>query len=294
MNTSQKEELQALAEKIREQQLKLITYEGSIPKIELDILLHNYRRSYEILTSLETKIPEPIILPEIDNIPNADHIAKAEVSVVTDIPVEAINEESAPVAPQEEIASVPAPVVQQEVLATIPVPVEHPPMQPELIVSKIETPVIPVTAEPVSEAVIPQAGLQKERTREFVKTSKAVTASLFDETPTIAQQFSSSATVRDRYTGTNDDNSIAEKLQQDPLSDLKKSIGINEKFSFVNELFDGDLSNYNNAIDLLNNCTDLNTAIEILSGKLALQYQWSDEGSSFRQLKNLVTRRFSV
>ena len=51
------------------------------------------------------------------------------------------------------------------------------------------------------------------------------------------------------------------KLQNKPITDLAKAIGINDKFLFIKELFGGDSDLYNQTIKHLNHFTDLNEAI---------------------------------
>ncbi|MFM7838334.1 MAG: hypothetical protein ACKO6K_02110, partial [Chitinophagaceae bacterium] len=46
---------------------------------------------------------------------------------------------------------------------------------------------------------------------------------------------------------------VAEVLQETPVRDLKKAIGINDRFTFINELFHGDEQVFEKSIRTLNN-----------------------------------------
>ena len=46
--------------------------------------------------------------------------------------------------------------------------------------------------------------------------------------------------------------SIAERMQKSSISNIREAIGINEKFLFINELFNGDLGRYNKILDDIN------------------------------------------
>ena len=81
-------------------------------------------------------------------------------------------------------------------------------------------------------------------------------------------------------------------MQHSPVSDLKKFIGINDKFAFINELFEGNLSSYNEAIERLNQSKDLNDALDYFEKALHQKYSWNSENATTQHLRNLVERRF--
>ncbi len=85
--------------------------------------------------------------------------------------------------------------------------------------------------------------------------------------------------------------SVAEKLQHNKISDLKSAIGINEKFQFINELFEGNMKEYTVAVDQVNS---FSTHAEAESYLANLQdiYKWEDENSIVGNFKELVQRRF--
>ena len=60
------------------------------------------------------------------------------------------------------------------------------------------------------------------------------------------------------------------------MKDLKDAIGINEKFLFINELFDGNLQDYSEALNKLNAFENLQSAENIFSVDLVTRYSWGD------------------
>jgi len=284
-----KQELRNLMEAINEQQQQVLSHQGKIPQIEMDILMGNIRTVYERLTELNKteELHHPISIPvqyPVESIHPEELIAAATIPVFEE--KEIVPEVTEPVSAFEEVT--------ESLNAIATNVVAH--VQPEVIVAMVETPVVEVKNEIITEAVLPQAAIAKERAREFSKPSAKIsaTASLFDDAPTIAGQFQGAPTVREKIAGTQEDKSIAEKLQHHPVSDLKKSIGINEKFAFINELFDGDLDGYNSAIEQLNNAGNIQEATGILNNQLSEKYNWSNDGLSFMQLKHLIERRFTA
>ncbi len=92
--------------------------------------------------------------------------------------------------------------------------------------------------------------------------------------------------------GSKDEPSVADSLQKSQIVELRQAIGINEKFQFVNELFNGDLRRYNSAINELNSFTNLDGAKTYLF-ELRVEYQWADDNLALLKLNELLERRFS-
>jgi len=87
------------------------------------------------------------------------------------------------------------------------------------------------------------------------------------------------------------DESVREKIQHNKITDLKSAIGINEKFQFINELFDGNMKEYTVAIDQLNSFSS-NTEAESYIANLEEVYKWKPDNNIADNFKELVERRF--
>ena len=84
---------------------------------------------------------------------------------------------------------------------------------------------------------------------------------------------------------------LADSLQMNGISDLREAIGINDKFLFINELFNGDLERYNKVIDELNGFSGL-SGVQTYLTELQVQYQWDEQGSAYQKLNILLERKF--
>ncbi len=95
-----------------------------------------------------------------------------------------------------------------------------------------------------------------------------------------------------RIASNKEDRSIGTRMQQQPINNLKEVIGVNEKFLFINELFNGNIQEYHQAIANLNEMEDIRTAFDYLN-KLGMEHSW-DAGRSattIEKLANYVQRR---
>jgi len=86
---------------------------------------------------------------------------------------------------------------------------------------------------------------------------------------------------------------VAHLLQEAPIKDLRKAIGINDKFVFLNELFNGDEAMYERSIKTINNFHVLQEAEYWINRELKLRLGWNDTKDAVQHFYQLVRRRFS-
>ena len=72
-------------------------------------------------------------------------------------------------------------------------------------------------------------------------------------------------------------NEISDKLSRSPISDLTKSMGINERIFTVNELFGGDSGLFNTTMQELDKLSSLEQARDYLVTNVAIEQNWSSE-----------------
>lgn len=85
---------------------------------------------------------------------------------------------------------------------------------------------------------------------------------------------------------------VPNKIQKPSIQDLTKAIGLNDKFLYANELFDGNMQEYSIAIQQLNGAGSLESAMDYFSNLQQL-YEWDMEKETVKQLIDLVDRRYS-
>jgi len=88
-----------------------------------------------------------------------------------------------------------------------------------------------------------------------------------------------------------EDNSLAAKLAKTKIENLNSVIGINEKFLFTNELFDGNTEQFLKTISDLNNCTSISEANSKLAG-ISTKRNWNQEEEPFQKFQLLLHRKY--
>lgn len=86
---------------------------------------------------------------------------------------------------------------------------------------------------------------------------------------------------------------LVEVLKESPVKDLRKAIGINDRFLFINELFRGDESMYERCIKTINNFNIYPEAEYWISRELKVKLGWNNDSETVHHFDQLVKRRFS-
>lgn len=84
--------------------------------------------------------------------------------------------------------------------------------------------------------------------------------------------------------------SLADKMENNPIADLKRAITLNQRFQFSRELFKGNNQDYEVAIDKLNNTTREDAMQQIAT--LRSKYSWSEDSSVTSDFVELIERRY--
>ncbi|CAN5116910.1 hypothetical protein BH11BAC6_BH11BAC6_12110 [soil metagenome] len=175
-------------------------------------------------------------------------------NVKDDVPASPAEEKSIPV--QE-----PAPIVP-----TPPVKIEKAPENKE--------PVKPFMAEPKIEELPTFTYQQKE---------------LYELNESMSS--GSEQTLNDRLK--TEKKELGSMLKDSPVKDLKKAIGINDRFVFIDELFRGDENMYERSIKTINGFTIFPEAEYWIQRELKTKIGWDEESPTVKHFDQLVRRRFS-
>jgi hypothetical protein len=104
--------------------------------------------------------------------------------------------------------------------------------------------------------------------------------------------------------GNNGTSSLNEKLKSDivelksalndtPVRDLRKAIGINDRYVFINQLFRGDEVMYERSLKTINGFRILPEAEYWMERELKVKLGWDENREATRHFYQLVKRRFS-
>jgi hypothetical protein len=86
---------------------------------------------------------------------------------------------------------------------------------------------------------------------------------------------------------------LSAKLGEGPVKDLRKAIGVNDRFLFISELFRGDEAMYERSIKTINSFTIWPEAEYWIKRELKTKLGWKDSDETVKQFDQLISRRFS-
>ncbi len=236
---------------------------STVPEHEIDDSMEQEKERLERnkpAVQAETIMTSEEEISHVEEKPASPAVEKTPEPIKEPEPVE--EKEPEPMAEPEPIEQ-----VEEEEAAVIELEVE----QPETMPAEKESQ--PAADEPPA----PEQDIQKTTP---VNTPPAQ-ADLFSTSP---------ETVADKLSNEKQ-KTVADRLSHDQQQNLRKFIGINEKFLLINDLFNGDLSRYNSALDELDSMPTLKGA-ETYLFELKVQNMWNDEMAAYLKLKELVGMKF--
>jgi hypothetical protein len=296
------EDITHLLNKVVEQYSRILEYDNSVPVMEVDLALKDVRDLYEAVLDLRTiseiqrrksqdsevptkAISTPVIETAAIETPNVDisvapTTAEVELDKASEIEVEAVVE------PEKTVVEIKTPVE---------IKLEESPIawQKTFDASDSKDAVVAAPAETIPAAVVsPKVDLLQERQKDFVPTVRKIEfkpepvtvdskkESLFDKAASLYDKIAKPA-----------EKTVATQASQNPISNIKSSIGINEKFAYLKDLFKNNMAEYNESLDKLNNFENYGEAEDFFQ-ELKAKYSWDPESKSFQGLAELLNRRY--
>ena len=97
----------------------------------------------------------------------------------------------------------------------------------------------------------------------------------------LGDTFASPTTVEDDYV----------QPRKHKVDDLRTVININDKFSFMSELFHNNMKAYNDFIMALNVAASREAAMELVA-TVSQQYEWDENSVTVKNFHNILNRKF--
>lgn len=250
------DEISQLIETITEQTQTLLQYSGTIPQIEIDIILSNIRELYEKYRDVG-RAGKPVISAEK---------TEKQIPVVMEKPVTIVIPDK--------------PDSEKEIMD----------FEKTILVDSM-TQYSMLSKKNIAEEKTEQP-VETDMSQKKTKQQKKSSPDLFSTENTIADKFKDEKkSLNEKLSDSAADKSIASKLQKNPIKDMKTAIGINEKFMFINELFEGSLQKYNENINTLNSLKSKTEAIKFME-LLKNEYSWKVDSDAYTVLADLMMRRY--
>lgn len=178
------------------------------------------------------------------------------------------------------VAMQPAPVVKQPEPVPAPPPVQQiveVPEQEETIPEVVELPVLNGQTN----------GYHYDPLKEIPTLAQQAASREINDSIAFATQSSLNDKLKEEVV------EIGHRLNDSPVRDLKRAIGVNDRFVFISELFRGDEVMYERSIKTINGFRILPEAEYWIERELKVKQGWDETKPVTRHFYQLVKRRFS-
>lgn len=293
------------------------TKQNSVPRIERDMALDELRRLYDALLDIENVSGAEPSAKEQEEEAEPEHVAVPQAPAVVVATVE----------PKEEVVTVADPVADFDDALDIdallglseeasPEPVAEPQPEPQPEPTSEPTPV--AEPEPVAEPKVVRGGglfdiedipVRQKSSRKMISLYSAPTTTTPVEVeskvkvaapaPQPKPQAASAPAEPQRIgdvlgSGRKVVGDVAgmESVPTPPMSkitDLRKAIGLNDKFLMLRDLFAGNEAQYNETIDALNSFNDLDECMIYIVENFA----WNPDSEGAKLIVSLIERKLS-
>jgi len=247
------------------------------------------RKKEEEEINVETSCNSPMENVGVENLPPEEEIIEEQVEQYIEISDEEIIEEVIIDKQSEEVIEITETISVTNVAEKIETVIE---IEEEAVEELNEVTIIEeVTIEEKIEIKIeeyPPKPILHDDILEFIPDAQLQSSILFEEKIITKSEKKS---LNDLLTEKKEDQSLGTRFQHSSIPDLTKAIAINEKFTFIRELFRNSGVDFSNAIQKLNECENIDTAFTLME-ELKHQYLWDTTSSTYLSLCDLVRRRF--
>jgi len=225
-----------------------------LSRIEMDLLMGKVRGLYDKLTGIDRHYPWSGQDPQKE-VPAEDSEPRHQPTGKGQMP--------SPAESKQEKKASPSPQEKQKK--------KSPPKQ--------EPRVTPETSQKAPDQPAPEA------------TWKGTGNNKGDNQEIVADKYQNSKVFRhDDLAKKQPQNNLSSRMQSRPITDLSRAIGLNDKFLFIRELFEGDKERYHEAIQIINEMPNYQEAEEYIRQ----QFGWDEEKPEVVRFMELVRRKFST
>ena len=219
-------------------------------------------------TQVQEKIAEPI---------DAETVVLEQIQEPIIVETQVQEEIAEPIVEEIVLPIVEELMIPEEIIITETIPPVN-----ELIITKVDVPEPKVEIEQPKEVPAPMKTGKQQAIDLFSLTEKEIVADKFKESPKL---------MHEKMVFDKPDNTLASRVGKATITNLKNAIGINDKFLFINELFKGDLQEYNKTIDMLNSFLGIGEA-NVFFEDLKEKYNWNEKPDALHKLEELIIRKF--
>lgn len=133
---------------------------------------------------------------------------------------------------------------------------------------------------------------QTPKSTQPVKPIHQASVKTAQPTTPLSQTTQSTRSLNDLFNERKEDHSLGTQFQHAKVKDLTKAISINDKFTYIKELFNNHGEEFSDAVHKLNQCTNIEEAFDLLE-EFKKHYYWDATSTAYLSLCDLIRRKYA-
>ncbi len=85
---------------------------------------------------------------------------------------------------------------------------------------------------------------------------------------------------------------LADIHKKRKIESIKTYLSINQKFMFVNQLFDGNMDDFNKVVDFLDNCPNQAEAMDFINNNYLKKSNWKKDSAEVKEFIEVVAKKY--
>jgi hypothetical protein len=99
--------------------------------------------------------------------------------------------------------------------------------------------------------------------------------------------------INDQMPSKDDQTILADLHKSKKIESIKTHLTINQKFMFVNQLFDGSVDDFNQVVDFLDNCQNQAEAMDFINSNYLKKGSWNKDSNEVKEFIEVIATKYA-
>ncbi len=100
-------------------------------------------------------------------------------------------------------------------------------------------------------------------------------------------------TLNDQFSEMQQRPVLADIHKNKKIESIKNHLSINQKFIFINQLFDGSVDDFNKVVDFLDNCASQSEAMNFINNNYLKKNNWKKDSNEVKEFIEVVAKKYA-
>ncbi|MEQ9297691.1 MAG: hypothetical protein RIF33_03965 [Cyclobacteriaceae bacterium] len=151
---------------------------------------------------------------------------------------------------------------------------------------------VPVEEQPTPQPEEEEPEAPRRILRKRSERSAAEGEEISDQSDSLNKKYTQEKTTINDQLKDDDKVTIADIHETQTTGKMQESISVNQRYTFINELFSGNAEHYNKAIKDIERCESFDDSVELMIQKYAKKLDWNMNSPEVKELLKVIFKRY--